>query len=393
MKETDIGIIGTGNRGMFLLSVLCGIKGVRVSAVCDLYEDRRAAAKAAAEAAQDRISVRSYADYRELLVSGIDAVVIATSWETHISIAAEAMENGIRPGIECGGASSLDECFRMVRTFERTGVPLMYLENCCRGREEMTLLRMIRKGCFGKVVHAAGGYQHDIRSLVAARNSGRMARFESYMHRSAEIYPSHELGPIMQYLDINRGNRFTSLVSVTSKAAGMRAYNGENAVQGDVATTFIKCAGGESVTLTYDTTLPRPYSRAGRVQGTRGIWTEDNASVYLEGISPGETWEPFSRYTDDEEFEHPVWTQFRKDGTGSGGHGGMDDLIMRDFTGCVRENKPFPIDVYDAAVIMAVTVLSEQSIASGGCPVPFPDFSDGRWMKNKNPMIWTQSID
>jgi hypothetical protein len=243
----------------------------------------------------------------------------------------------------------------------------------------MTVLNMIRQGCFGKIVHAEGGYQHDIRSLVAARDTGRQARFENYMHRSAEIYPSHELGPIMKYLDINRGNRFVSLVSSASKAAGMNAYNGECAVLGDVTTTFIKCAGGESVVLTYDTTLPRPYSRAGRVEGTRGIWTEDNASVYLEGIS--DTWEPFAKYLDDPSYEHPVWTQYRNEGVKTAGHGGMDYLIMREFTDCVRNDRPFPIDVYDAATIMITTVLSEQSIASGGRPVAFPDFTDGKWIK------------
>lgn len=384
MKNINIGIIGTGNRGSFLLSLLCGMEGVRVSGVCDLYEDWREAARSAAETAQNGTTVKAYADYRELLKSGIDAVIIATSWETHIPIAVDAMENGVRPGIECGGASSLSECSRLVRTCENTGVPMMYLENCCYGHEEMTLLNMIRMGCFGGIVHAEGGYQHDIRSLVAARNSGRLARFESYMHRSAEIYPSHELGPIMKYLDINRGNRFMSLVSMTTKAAGMRSYNGEAAVQGDVTTTFIKCAGGESITLTYDTTIPRPYSRAGRVEGTRGIWTEDNASVYLEKLSPGESWEPFSRYMDDKKYEHPVWSQYKADGVKSAGHGGMDYLVMREFAECVRYGKPFPIDVYDAAAIMSVTVLSEQSISLGGCPAAFPDFTDGKWMKNKN---------
>lgn len=367
-------MIGTGSRGSFLLSLLCDIDGVTVTGVCDLYEDRRAAATA-------QTGVTAYADYRELLKSGIDAVIIATSWDTHTSIAIDAIEAGVRPGIECGGASSYDECRRMVRASEICGVPLMFLENCCWGREEMTVLNMIRKGLFGQVVHAEGGYQHDVRSLVAARDTGRQARFENYMHRSAEIYPSHELGPIMKYLDINRGNRFVSLVSMTSKAAGMNAYNGEHAVLGDVTTTFIKCANGESVTLTYDTTLPRPYSRGGRVEGTRGIWTEDNASVYLEGISQNHTWEPFSKYMDNPAYEHPVWTQYRNDGVQTAGHGGMDYLVMREFTDCVSSDRPFPIDVYDAATIMIVTVLSEQSAASGGCPVAFPDFTDGKWIK------------
>lgn len=377
MNKIKIGIAGTGSRGMFLLSLLGGIEDVYISGVCDLYEDRRNAARAAAETAQKGASVSAFADYRELLASGIDAIVIATSWDSHTDIAIDALERGVRPGMECGGAFSLDECWRLVRTSQRCGVPLMYLENCCFGREEMTLSNMIHMGCFGRIVHVQGGYQHDIRSLVASRDSGRMARFESYMHRNAEIYPSHELGPIMKYLDINCGNRFLSLISVTSKPVGMRRYNGEDAVQGDITTTLIKCAGGESVLLTYDTTLPRPYSRGGRVQGTRGIWMEDDASICLEGTDRRES---FSRYLDDEKYEHPVWSAYRADGIKEG-HGGMDYLIMREFCDCVRDKRPFPIDVYDAATLMAVTVLSENSIALGGRPQVFPDFTDGGWIK------------
>lgn len=388
MNKVKIGIAGTGSRGMFLLSVLGGMEDVYISGVCDLYEDRRNAARSAAETVQKGAPVSAFADYRELLTSGIDAVVIATSWDSHTAIAVEAMERGVKPGVECGGASSLDECWRLVRTSERCGVPMMYLENCCRGREEMTLSNMIRMGCFGRIIHVQGGYQHDIRHLVASRDSGRMARFESYMHRSAEIYPSHELGPIMKYLDINRGNRFLSLVSVTSKSAGMRRYNGEDAVQGDITNTLIKCAGGESVLLTYDTTLPRPYSRGGRVQGTRGIWTEDNASVCL---GDSDRWEPFSRYLDDEKYEHPLWSAYRAQGV-KAGHGGMDYLIMREFCDRVRDGRPFPIDVYDAATLMSVTVLSEISIVSGSRPQTFPDFTDGRWIKPAGNQIHVKNI-
>jgi predicted dehydrogenase len=377
-RNIKIGIAGTGSRGLFLLTLLCSLEGVSVTGVCDLYEDRRLAALGTAAAARPGVAVKAYADYRELIKSGIDAVIVATSWDTHIPIAVYAMEEGVIPGIECGGASSLDECRRMVRASETTGVPLMFLENCCFGREEMTVLNMIRQGRFGRIVHAAGGYQHDIRELVASRHGGRQDRFESYMHRCAEIYPSHELGPIMKYLDINRGNRFVSLVSMASPAKGMDAYNGEHAVQGDITTTLIKCARGETVTLTYDTTLPRPYSRGGQVRGTKGIWTEDTASVYFEDTGT----HPFSEYTDNPETEHPVWTSYRKEGVKTG-HGGMDYLVLREFTDCVKEGRPFYMDVYDAAVLMAVTVLSEQSIASGSRPVAFPDFTDGGWIKNK----------
>lgn len=184
-----------------------------------------------------------------------------------------------------------------------------------------------------------------------------------------------------------------SLTSMASKARGLHEYiiraKGADSVyahadirQGDIVNTLIKCAHGETMLLTHDTTLPRPYSRAGRVQGTKGIYMEDNNSVYLEGISPDHTWESFSSYLDKDEYEHPLWTQFRTGGI-KGGHGGMDYLVMRAFVESVQYQIAPPLDAYDGATLMAITPLSEDSIAMGGMPVAIPDFTDGKWIKRE----------
>lgn len=391
-------VIGNSGRGMGMMHNLLEMTDVRVVAVCDLYEDRAENAKKTAEdfyreKGLSDVSVEAFTDYKKLLLRrDIDAVLITSSWDAHAYLAVAAMEAGKYAAVECGGACSVDECWQLVRTYEKTGVPCMFLENCCYGREEMTVLRMIKEGLFGELVHCEGGYQHDLRDEVAFGHERRHYRYDNYMHRCAEFYPAHELGPIQKNLNINRGNRMLSLTSMASKARGLHNYivdkkgpEHESAkmtvAEGDIITTCIKCAHGETIVLTHDTTLPRPYSRGGRVQGTKGLWMEDKDSVYLEGVSEQyDVWEPFEKYRSDPKFEHPLWTAFRNSGI-TAGHGGMDWLVLRAFVESVQYQCEPPIDVYDGAALMCITPLSEASIAMGSSPVAIPDFTDGKWIK------------
>jgi predicted dehydrogenase len=323
----------------------------------------------------------------------LDAVLVFSSWTSHIEIAIAAMKAGKRVAIEVGGATSIDSCWRLVHTSEETGIPCMLLENCCYGRNEMALLRMIKENLFGELIHCEGGYEHDLRDEIACGIENRHYRFKNYQNRNGENYPTHELGPMAKYLGINRGNRLVSLVSMASKSRGLHKWildhKGEEDptaqtvfAQGDVVTTMIRCAGGETITLTLDTCNPRPYSRGGRVQGTKGIWMADNASIYLEGTSPTphewEKWEPYL-----EKYEHPLWVKYQADGL-VGGHDGMDYLVLSAFIDSVARQIDPPIDVYDAATWMCITTLSEQSIALGSAPVTIPDFTDGRWFERED---------
>lgn len=289
------------------------------------------------------------------------------------------------------------ECWQLIRAYEETGVPCMLLENCCYGREEMMAMNMVKQGIFGEIVHCSGGYQHDLREEIAFGNENRHYRLQNYIHRNCENYPTHELGPIAQILDINRGNRMVSLVSMASKAKGLNEYiknkkSDDEALmhtefaQGDVVTTMIKCARGETIVLTLDTTLPRAYSRGFRVQGTKGMFMEDNMSLFIDGehneydFKWKEQWNNIEAYR--EKYEHPVWKKFMQDGV-KGGHGGMDWLVLRAFFDCVEKNEEMPIDVYDIAAWMAISALSEQSIAMGGQVVAIPDFTNGKWITRK----------
>ncbi|MGI6689958.1 MAG: Gfo/Idh/MocA family protein [Christensenellales bacterium] len=392
-RDVRVGVIGLGGRGFGQLQLLALMPDVKITAVCDLYEDR---VKRSGDYLAEALSARPFetTDYREVLKrEDVETVIIMTSWQTHILIAVDAMKQGIIPALEVGGASSVDECWQLVRTSEATGIPCMLLENCCYGKEEMTLLNMVRQGVFGELVHCQGGYQHDLREEIGRGDIDRHYRLANFLHRNAELYPTHELGPIAKYLNINRGNRMVSLVSMASKARGQSAWLKENRPddpladmtfnQGDIVTTMIKCINGETILLIHDCTLPRPYSRGGRIQGTRGIWQEDNRGIYIDGRSPVDPdfwthrWESDAAYM--EEYCHPLWVEYEAFGR-RGGHGGMDYLVLRGYIESIQQQQPFPIDVYDTAAWMAITALSEESIAMGGMPVPVPDFTDGRYM-------------
>ncbi len=397
MEKVRVAAIGLGGRGYSVLEgLLLHMDNLIITAVCDIYEDRATAGADAVvgsygEAGRPFVTT----DSREIMCrEDVDAVLIMSAWESHVPIAIDAMEHGKAVGMEVGGAYSVEQCWELVRAWERTRVPFMFLENCCYGEAEMMVMHMVKEGLFGEVIHCEGGYRHDLRGEVIFGRENRHYRLRNYLARNCENYPTHELGPIAQILDINRGNRFLSLVSVASRAAGLNAYAAatEKAdpalatarfAQGDVVTTIIKCARGETVTLTLDTTLPRAYSRGFTVQGTKGMYMEDNRSVFLDIDHGGaEHWDWSPEWNNQvrylEKYSHPVWVDYHKNGI-RGGHGGMDGLVYDEFIECVRTGRPCPIDVYDAVAWMVVTPLSEQSIAAGGAPVAFPDFTGGTW--------------
>ena len=366
-----------------------------VVALCDSYEDRlERSASVVEKAGQPRPAL--YQDYHEMINDKqVNTIIVATSWETHIEIAISAMRAGKAVAIEVGGAYSLKSCYDLVSTYEQTGTPFMFLENCCYGRREMMALNMVQQGVFGQVVHCHGGYHHDLRHEIAFGRENRHYRLRNFLSRNCENYPTHELGPIAKILNINHGNRMLTLSSVASRAAGLHDYIVRNKAedehlqnarfnQGDVVTTTIKCANGETIVLTLDTTLPMYYSRDFTIRGTRGMYEEKTDSIIVDGDG---TEEHHGHWLEncvgnakeyEEKYEHPMWKEYLNDGV-RGGHGGVDMLIFKEFFTALREGRPMPIDVYDAASWMAVTALSEMSIARGGAVVDIPDFTNGKW--------------
>ena len=396
MENVRVGFIGLGNRGKSLLDVVLAQKE-SVTAVCDLYADR---AESAANKVEEKSGKRpaEYTDYKKLLADeSVDAVVISCAWEDHVMIAVDAMRAGKAVGLEVGGAYSVHQCWELVKTYEETKVPFMFLENCCFGRRELMALNMVELGLFGKIVHCSGGYHHDLREEIAFGRENRHYRLRNYLTRNCENYPTHELGPIAKVLKINNGNRMVSLTSTASKAEGLHDYAlrkkpddeflcNAQVNQGDVVTTVIKCANGETIVLTLDTTLPRFYSRGFTVRGTRGMYEEATDSVFLDNGEDSKydwNWRAnkvgnAASYTD--EYDHPIWKKYIEEGV-QGGHDGMDYLEFKFFFDALRNGKPMPVDVYDAASWMVITTLSESSIANGSAPIEIPDFTEGKWLR------------
>lgn len=395
MDKIKIGYIGLGGRGKSLLTDNILPQGESVTAVCDTYPDRaEEGANLVFEAQKVRPAV--YTDYHDVIADeNVNTIIIVTAWEAHVEIAVAAMKVGKAVAMEVGGAYTVEQCFELVDTYEATKTPFMFLENCCYGRRELMALNMVQKGLFGEIVHCSGGYHHDLRAEITHGRENRHYRLRNYLARNCENYPTHELGPIARVLNINHGNRMLTLTSTASKAAGLHDYvlreksedeflKDKKFAQGDIVTTVIRCANGETIVLTLDTTLPGYYSRGFTVRGTKGMYEERTDSVFID--SPEDRGHDFDwrkacggnaeKY--EEENDHPIWKKFLADGV-QGTHDGMDWLEFKAFFEALKNDTPMPIDVYDAASWMAVTALSEMSIARGGASVDIPDFTKGKW--------------
>lgn len=407
MRKLKLGIIGLGARGKGLLSgvliPLCENK-IDIVALSDLYEDR---IKDSADMIENKTGSRpaGVLDYKELLnMPEVEAVLISAAWEAHIDTAVAAMKAGKAVALEVGGAYAVEDCWKLVNTYEETGIQCMLLENCCYGKRELMALNMVRQGVFGNIVHCAGGYHHDLRYEVANGKENRHYRLRNYINRNCENYPTHELGPIAKLLDINNGNRMLSLTSTASSAKGLHEYildrkgkdnplAGVEFLQGDIVTTVIKCAAGQTIVLTLDTTLPRSYSRDFTVRGTKGSYFESTDSIFIDHqhdkyeFKGKELWGNAEKY--EAEYLHPLWKNY----VPKGGHDGMDWMVINAFADAVLTGRRVPIDVYDAAAYMCITALSEQSVALGGAPVYIPDFTRGKWCLRNDIEEWEYSLD
>jgi predicted dehydrogenase len=388
-----IGFVGTGGMGRHHTKNLSTMPGVVIKAVCDASEEQ---ASLAAETIQraghpaPTLYTNGFGDFERLCAEeDLDLVYTATPWEWHTPICVAAMENGKHAVTEVPAAVTIEQCWQLVETAEKTGKYCFMSENCCYDQVEMMLLNMVRQDLFGELLHAECGYLHDLRSLKFWEHSEGLWRMAHTEQRNGDLYPTHGLGPVAQWFNINRGNRFTRLVSMSTQSRGLNQYAAEKYgaesqqarkkyALGDVVTTLIQTHLGQTIQVTHDTSSPRPYSRAILVQGTRGIARKyPEALIHLEGRSKAEEWEPLAAYQD--AYEHPLWQQTMDTLKDVGGHGNMDYLVDYRLIHCLRTGTPLDIDVYDAAAWSAVSQLSEFSIVNGSQPVNFPDFTRGKW--------------
>ncbi len=390
LDRVRIGFVGVGGMGTHHVNTLVKLDGVEIRAICDINE---AHAKRAQDIVQKAGQARPTAytrgerDFERLCAEeDLDLVFTATPWRWHVPVCVAAMTNGKHAATEVPAATTLDGCWQLVETAEKMGKHCVMMENCCYDRAEMMCLNMVRKGLLGDVMHGEGGYLHDLRGIKFGTGGEGLWRRDHSIAHNANLYPTHGLGPVAQCMNVNRGDRFDYLVSVSGPSRGLQLWQSEHLdpndprrnekyALGDVNLAIIRTVGGKTIYLVHDTNLPRPYSRLHIVQGTKGIFEKWPERVYIEGRSKAHTWETLDKYA---EYEHPLWKSeaVKK---ASGGHGGMDFLEDYRLIHCLRTGEPLDMDVYDAAAWSAPFDLTERSVERRGRSVDFPDFTRGRW--------------
>lgn len=396
VKPVRIGIVGTGNRGTSLLGIFLTIEGVEIPALCDIDVKRLEAAQTLVTKA-GRPKPEGYSrgehDYERFMSrEDLDAVIVATPWDWHTPMAVCGMKAGKYVGVEVPAALTLDQCWDLVNTSEKTKMPCMMLENWAFRRDNLAVLNMIRKGLLGETIHCHCAYSHDCLGWFFDAKGNPRWNSKALMERNASQYSTHALGPVISWMDINCGDWFDYLTSTATRSIGANLYFAKKLgpdhpatkskyAQGDVVTTVIKTHKGNTIVVNFDVQLPRPYDNRWTIQGTKGIYNEQRNAVYLEGVSPKhEKWEPFGPYQ--EKYEH-AWWKAVKDKASEASHGGTDYVELYQFVNAVRSKTQTPLDVYDSVAISVIIPLSEQSIAGGSVPVKCPDFLRGKWKTRK----------
>ncbi len=398
IETLRIGLVGLGDRGTYLLSLLLGIAKVQIRAVCDLDQAKAARAQRLVEdhrLPRPESYCRGETDYRRMCRrDDLDLVINATPWPLHSPVVLAALEAGKHAATEVPAALSVEECWQQIEAAEKANRHCVLLENYCYQRDVMLVWNLVRKGFFGEVMHAEVGYQKDGRDYEVNSADGRLNwQGQIRKNRKGNPFPTHDIGPLAQWMDIHRGDRFEYLVSMGGNARGYHEYAArylaaDNPLatarfdMADINSCLIRTAKGRTVYLLSDTLLSRPQSRnLYRLLGSQGIYDRTIDRLYLEGKSPKRDrchgdWELIAGYYN--EFDHPLWKAFRKQ-TISTGKGGGDYLCLYRLVQALRMGTRPDIDVYDSAAWSSIVELSETSARNRSQPLDFPDFTRGRW--------------
>lgn len=394
-----VGLIGLGNRGGTMYEGWAAVPGTSIDAVCDIRADR---ATKVADALEDAGTERPHEfggsedSFQEMLDEvELDLVYIASPWEFHYAQGKAALLAGANVAVELPIATELDEIWDLVGTVEKTKNHLFLAENCCYGRNELAMMRAAHAGVFGDLSDGAGGYCHDLRALLFDEDyyTDHWRRTWHTKHNRS-FYAMHGLGPVANAMDINRGDRITTIRAQASAARGLADYRKrfmppdhpswkDTYVTGDLVTCMHETEKGRSIRTELNTTTARPYSRINSIQGARGIFEDyvgtgdSGGRIYVEPDHGDDAWHSFDSFQ--EEFDHWLWKEVGDDAESNGGHGGIDYLLQWRTIQCIRLGLVPDIDVYDSATWCAAVPMSEMSIEQGGATLDYPDFTRGRW--------------
>lgn len=390
IKQVRVGIIGLGMRGSGAVGRLSKIKDVEIVALCDLREGKVKNAQKTLENAGRQPAKEFYGTetaWKKLVGLDLDLVYIVTPWALHAPMCVYAMKNGKHTATEVPAALTVEECWELVETSEKTGKHCMMLENCCYDFFELQTLNMVREGVFGELTHAEGAYIHALNDLIANENGYQdMWRFKMNNTLNGNLYPTHGLGPIAQCMDVNRGNQFSYLVSMQSQEAGFTDWAEEHGksklaklenYRGDMNTTLIKLTKGQTLMVQHDVSTPRAYSRIHLLQGSKGMarkWPKEQIVIDHKAQDLAEM---------KAKYEHPLSRTMGEIARKVGGHGGMDFIMDYRLIYSLKNGHPLDQDVYDAAAWSSVVPLSIDSVANKSRSLDVPDFTRGKWKTNK----------
>jgi len=399
MGKVRIGIIGLGMRGDGAVRRLAKIRDVEIVALCDLREEmvvRSQKVLAEAERPPAKAFFGSEEVWRDLVALDLDLVYIVTPWRWHTPMAVHAMKNGKHAAVEVPASVTIEESWELVETSQKTGKHCMMLENCCYDFFELQTLNMVRQGVFGELTHAEGAYIHTLCELITDEEEDNAYqgqwRLKQNIGKNGNLYPTHGLGPVAQCLNINRGNQFSHLVSMSSQEAAFtewartnnKKYAGIENYRGDMNTTLIKCAKGQTIMVQHDVSSPRPYSRIHMLQGTKGMACKYPARrIALIDRNNAHRWLNANQMKEMKaKYEHPLTRTMGAIARKVGGHGGMDFIMDYRLVYCLKNGLPLDQDVYDAAAWSCVVPLSMESVAQKSRTVDVPDFTCGAWKTN-----------
>lgn len=395
-KPIRLGFVGVGDRGSYHLDVALGIEGVEVPALCDINPTYLHRAKSWVEEAGQptpRLYDRGKTDFKRLCSEeDLDAVICSTSWKWHTPVCVAAMLNGKHCVSEVPIVQTVDEAWELVEAYESTG---KWATLGLEGFGNLSLLHLIQKGLLGEIIHAEGGYIHDLR-LVKFDPEREPWRLQHSIDRNGNLYPDHPMSRILPQLDINHGDRIDYLVSMSSKSGMLNDYAAQfygkdhpyatiKMAQGDYNASLIRTVKGKMITLNFDTNTPHPRGLY-RVQGSKGVYISGRGlggpKIYIEGLSPEEhQWESADKYL--EKYEHPILKAYnppeRKAIRGHGSGGRKTPIRWHRLVQALREDRMTDWDVYDSVTSSAISPITEVSVAERSRPVDFPDFTRGNW--------------
>jgi predicted dehydrogenase len=387
-----VAIVGTGLRGSSVLGEFLSVDGVRITALCDIVPAKaQRAADRVVKAGQPMPALYTAGerDFERLVTrDDIDFVYTATPWPWHTPVCLAALKAGKHAGTEVPAATSLEECWALVEASEKARRHCLIMENCCYDFNEMMINTMVKKGIFGEVQYGEAAYIHDLRALLFEdKDEGLWRRFP-HTNRQGNFYPTHGLGPVSWYFDIHGGDRFDYLVSMSTGERGLSLWRGahvakdspkwkETYIEGDINSSLVKTMKGNTILLQHAVTTPTPYDRLNSIRGTKGVFKDYPARIYLDGQKGGEAYKPIDEFK--AEHTHPLWKELGERARKTGGEGGMDFIMISKLMRCMQQGLPPDIDVYDAAAWSAPWPLSERSVKNGSVPVKFPDFTRGAW--------------